>query len=497
MNPQPRITSILAVLIALCLPIVEARAALPVGRWIGQDGHDLVGGEPGPSKNDYQDVHIALKGLPPNHELAEVEIKGHGGGMWISTNKGRFTVLVVRQPRSTSADLYFEPDQRESGREFEINLTLDDGQKASVLIMGGKADPNLRAPGAGVEAKWVGQDGQDRVGTGPNVGPDGIEDVHLTLAKLSTKVNIKSVEIQGPGGLVWHVGLNPRAVASAELARHADDRTKADLYFSPGRDLAGQTLKLTITYSDDRGDVASVVAGKCNPAKAMPKIVAPTLANSTATAKWLGQDGVETSPGDVHIALEGLTGSRQIVAAALSDGVFGSWAFKPNDKVKFETGFGSERLNVRRLGPTKADMVFPPVRDESGATMTLRLLDQSGREEVIRFPGGPSDPARRAPALPPGAVTAKPGDDLNDLTARFGTVTLSKGTYPLSKPIIFARPVRVVGESARPCSSPRAPTSPPGPRRSRSMPVGPPWITSPSGSPARSAGTRRSATARP
>ena len=446
MNFQPRITSILVALIPLTLHVAEARAASPVGRWIGQDGHDLVGGDPGPSKNDYQDIHIAINGLPPNRELAEVEVRGHGGGAWITSNKGASTVLVVRKPRSTSADLYIEPYQREVGREFEIKLKLDDGQTASVLIVGGKADPNLRAPGAGVEAKWIGQDGRDLTGSGPNVGPDGFEDAHLTLGKLSAKVELKSVEVVGPGGSAWHAGMNPRAIAAAELSRRADDRTKADFYFSPGRDLAGQSLKVTITYANDRVDVASIVAGKCNPTKAMPRAAVPTIAGGTATAKWLGQDGVETSPGDVHIALEGLAPARQIVAAALSDGIFATWVFRPNDKVRFEAGFGCDRLNVRRAAPTKGDLVFPPVRDESGASMTLRLLDQSGREEIIRFPGGPCDPGRRGPALPPGTVTAKPGDDLAALAYRSGTVTLSKGTYPLSGPLVLSRPVRIVGE---------------------------------------------------
>ena len=179
------------------------------------------------------------------------------------------------------------------------------------------------------------------------------------------------------------------------------------------------------------------------PARRPPR----TCPTSSATARWLGQDGVETSPGDVHIALEGLAPARQIVAAALGDGVVCTWAFKANDRVKLEAGYAPDRLNLRRSSPTKADLAFPPSRDESGATMTLRLLDQSGREEVIRFPGGPSDPDRRSPDVPPGSVTAKPGDDLQALVERAGTVTLAKGVYPLSKPLVLARAIRIVGEA--------------------------------------------------
>ena len=446
MNLEPRSASrplALLALLALLLPAHQARAAGVVGKWLGQDGHDLVGG-PGQSKNDYQDVHIALKGLPANREVVDVVIRGHGSGEWNTSNKERFTVLVVRAPRSTSADLYFEPDRREVGREFEIKLKFDDGQGTSLLIQGGKADPNLRAAGAGIEAKWLGQDGHDHTGLGPSVGPDGFEDVHLALSKLSGKAEIKAVEVIGPGGPAWHSGVNARALPHAELIRH-DDKTRADLFFSPGRDLAGQTLKVAVTYGDDRGDVVSVAATRCNPTRAMPKVTASNLANGTATARWLGQDGIQTALGDVHVVLEGLAPPRQIVAAALSDGVVATWVYRSNDRVKFEAGPAAERLQVRRGGP-KADLAFPPIRDESGATMTLRLLDQSGREEVIRFPGGPCDPGRRAPAIPPGAVTAKPGDDLHELVTRPGTVTLSKGIYPLSKPLVLPKAVHLIGE---------------------------------------------------
>jgi hypothetical protein len=445
-TPFRKIPALIA-LIALTVPTVEARGQVPVGRWLGQDGHDLVGGNPGPSKNDYQDIHIALKGLPTNREVAEVVIRGFGSGEWKTSNKDQFTVLVVRQPRSTSADLYIEPYMREVGRSFDIHVKLDNGQVATFSIPGGKADPNLRAPGSGVEVKWIGQDGHDRTGSGASVGPDGFEDVRLSLAKLSAKAEIKAVEVTGPGNLAWHAGLNPKGIASAEFVRQADDKSRADLYFSPSRDLAGQTLKVVVTYVDDRGDVASVVAGKCNPTKGSTKVPSPSPVNSSATARWLGQDGIETAPGDVHVAIDGLSASRQVVAAALSDGVFATWVFRPNDKTRFEAGPASDRLNVRRAGPNKLDLAFPPIRDESGATMTLRLLDQSGREEILRFPGGKCDPGRRAPAPPAGTVTARPGDDLNGLASRFGTINLSNGVYPLTKPLVLTRPVRIVGEA--------------------------------------------------
>ena len=310
----------------------------------------------------------------------------------------------------------------------------------------GRPIPTSEPPARRSRRGWLGHDGRDHTGKGPCVGPDGFEDAHLTLSKLSAKAEIKSVEVNGPGGLAWHSGLNVKAVAGAELIR-LDDKTRADLYFSPGRDLAGQNLKVVVTYADDRGDVVSVAASKCNPAKAMPKVAAPALVNSSATAKWLGQDGIETSPGDVHVALEGLAPGRQIVAAALSDGVVATWVYRPTIGPASRPGSRSTGSRSSDPAPSKADLVFPPIRDESGATMTLRMLDQSGREEVLRFPGGPCDPDRRGPPPPsPGSVTAKPGDDLQGLVSQFGTVNLAKGVYPLSRPLVLNKSVRLVGE---------------------------------------------------
>jgi hypothetical protein len=446
MNPDRRITPVLVVLIALLLWNGESRAEDFFGKWIGQDGHDLVGGEPGPSKNDYQDIHLAIKGLPASREVTEIAIHPAGGGEWKMSNKDRFTVLMVRAARSTSADLYIEPYMREVGRQFEVKIKLDNGKEGSAYFPGGKADPNLRVAGSGMEVKWFGQDGVDRTGPGPNVGPEGFEDVHLGLSRLTPKFEIKSVEVTAPGGLAWHFGLNPRMIASAELIRNKDDKSRADLYFSPGRDLAGQSLKVALTYENDRGDSASVAAQKVNPAKAVAKVAVPNLATSKATAKWLGQDGIETAIGDVHVVIEGWSPNRQLAAAVLSDGVVTTWVYKPSDQVKLEIGSGLERLQIRRAGPSKLDLAFPPSRDESTSTMSLRLIDTTGHEEILRFPGGKCDPDLRAPALPSGTVTARPGDDLNDLAARFGTVNLAKGIYPLAKPLILTRAVRIVGE---------------------------------------------------
>ncbi len=440
-------TLILAGSLALSGSFARAQSGIQA-RWVGQDGHDLVGGEPGPAKNDFQDIRIAVRGLPAGRELRDVMIRGNGEGEWKTQNKDRFTIAVVRGPRSSTADLFIEPYRRETGRSFDLHLAFETGPPVVVSFAGGKADPNLRMPGAGAEAKWVGPSGEDRTGPGVSVGPDGFEDLKLTLARLPAKLEVESVELQGPGGVAWRSGLNPQAVGDALFVRDAKDPTRGDLWFSPGhRDLSGASLKVQVHYANERTDATSLQAGRAGTPRPTPPVAVPNLVESKATVRWLGQDGLDTGLGDVHLVVEGLPTGRSIVAAALSDGVSGTWVTQTDGKPGLDAGPVVERLLTRKSGPGRLDLAFAPIRDETGATMTLRLLDSAGREELIRFPGAAADVRKRAPSLPAGSTHAKPGDDLNELAKRFGTITLAPGTYRLTRPLTLTTPVRIVGEA--------------------------------------------------
>ena len=439
--------------------LITARldAAGPVAKWVGQDGKDFVGGEPGPAPNGYQDVHVILGGLPPGRNLSEVEFKGHGHGAWTTKDKGKSAVHIVRSQRPGVFDLYLEPYQRETGREFELKWKLDNGQAGGTYFAGGKADPNLRAAGLGVEARWVNPGGNaasvvDRTGPTVSVGPDGLADAHVAVAKLPPKAEIKEVALILPGGQApaWRSGSNLAGALSAEFVRHRDDPARGDLFFSPTASLAErQTVTLTITYGDDRTDSAAVVVGKLPGSK---PLAAPRLANlvaSTAQARWIGQGPAGSGgPGEVRVEVEGIVPGRSIVAAALSDGVVSTWQFRRDDSVKFDAGPEVLPLNYARLASGKLELRFLPTRDESGTTLTLRVLDASGREEVISFPGGPVDFARLAPPLPAGSATARPGDDLHALVERAGTITLAPGVHNLTRPLILNRPVRIKGPGA-------------------------------------------------
>ena len=434
-----------------------ALAAGPAVKWLGQDGKDFVGGEPGPAPNGYQDVHLALGGLPPGRHLAEVTLQGHGHGAWSNRETGKSTLHIASPSRPGIVDLYFEPYQRETGREFEIKWKLDDGRSGNTCFKGGKADPNLRAAGLGIEARWItpgSTAGQtfDRTGPGVGVGPDGLEDAHLSITKLDPKAEISEVllAVTARPDLTWRSGVNLEGAQNAELIRQPNDPTRASLLFTPGATLPEKaTLAITVTYKSGRTDSTSVFVGKLPPDT---PIAAPRVANlkeSSARARWLGQRGGDSASRSlVWVEVEGITPARGIVAAALSDGVVATWIFRRDESIRFNAGPDPGRLHPSRVSPSKVELSFLPARDESNTTMTLRLLDSSGQEELIRFPGGLVDFARMAPPLPTGTIQAKPGQDLQSLVNRAGTVQLAPGVYPLTRPLVLNHPVHLIGSGA-------------------------------------------------
>jgi hypothetical protein len=438
-------------------------ASAPEGTWLGQDGHDLVGPSPEPAGNGIQDVHIALVGLPLRKQVEFAVVKGLGGDEWHYRGpRNSWLAALVRKPGSSTADLFIDPCRVETGRGFEIHLRFDDGQTAEFWVKGGKADPNLRTATATMRGRWAGQVEQDWTGAGPSVGPDGIQDIRIELSNLSPKLEVKSVVASGPAGVVAESGPNPQGHDNAELVRTGEDRTKANLFLNPGRDLNGKALKLTLTYADGKTDSATVRCGRSDPRLRMPTPPTPRLTFLNLAARWLGQDGSHvTGIGDVHVALERLPAGRPVVAAALSNSARGTWLYRRDDRVTFDSDPYPLPLSlVPREGSSQAELYFPPQRDEAGGMMTLRLLFEDGETVLTQFPGGPCDPARRSPDLPAGVVTAGPGDDLAALAARAGTVKLARGTYPMKRPLILDRPVTVTGDPGATLLFSQAPEEP-------------------------------------
>jgi hypothetical protein len=431
--------------------LLAATASLPAvtATWLGQDGHDLVGPSSIPGPDGVQDIHIGLANLPANLPIVQADVQGQGGGEWAYPPGGAWAAAVVQAPGSTTADLYIEPYQVETGRSFSVALTFSDQSTASVLFQGGTADPNLRVPDQALAAQWLGQDGHDWTGPTAAVGPDGFQDSHIALAHLSAGVAITSASVDIPGGAAWVYGTNPDAFPDAEIIPDPSDPTRADLYFSPQTNLDGQTLNLAITYANGTSDRTTVAAGPTDPTLRMSAPAAVTVVESALTVTWLGQDGQNlTGPGDVHLALAGLPAGHTVVAAQLTDGTLTSWDYTTAGASLQDGNAGPLPLAFRPdpSDPSQADLGFPPIRDESQAAMTLRLVLDDGSNQVVTFPGGAANVALRAPGPSATSIVAAPGDDLAALANQYGTVHLTAGTYNLSAPLVLNQSVTITAD---------------------------------------------------
>jgi len=118
-------------------------ASLPTATWIGQDGVDLVGRSTAPGPDGVQDIAIAVAGLPTNVSVVKADIIGYGGGEWEYNgppNQG-WAAAFVQAPGSSSADIYIEPYQVETGRYFWITFTYSDQSTAQIAFI---SEPNSR-----------------------------------------------------------------------------------------------------------------------------------------------------------------------------------------------------------------------------------------------------------------------------------------------------------------------------------------------------------------
>ncbi|OJW08809.1 MAG: hypothetical protein BGO49_08360 [Planctomycetales bacterium 71-10] len=426
--------------------IAQAGRGGPSARWIGQDGKDFVGPHNRVEPSDVQDVHIALAGLDPRREVAFVDVLAVGGehNQWqYNADSFAWKAALVREKGSPRADLYIEPSAESAPRRYDVTIRYDDGREHKFAIQGRKVDPSLRTAAAAMKAAWAGQDGRDAVGPGPEVGPDGVADARLRLAGVSAKVPIRAIRIDGPDGLKWESHVNPEMFPACEYRPDPAKPGEGDLFFQPARDLAGKDLAVRILYANGTGDRAAVAAGLFDPAKKVAEPREPALTFAKAESRWLGQDGRDPiGPGDAHVVLSGAGLPRDVVAATLADTAYGAWLFEASGALKSTPEWnGASPMAVRPDGSGAIDLFFPVARDGRDATFTLRLIGRDGRSTVASFPGGASDPALRLPAPASTRTEARPGDDLQALVDRGGTVALAPGTYRLSRTLTLNQPV--------------------------------------------------------
>jgi hypothetical protein len=268
------------------------------------------------------------------------------------------------------------------------------------------------------------------------------------LTKLSAQVPVKTLRIDGPNRARWESGANPNLAASAELIRDSKDPSQGDLFFQPDRDLKGQRITVTAVYENEKFDTTSLIAGRCDPGLRMAATPLPKLSAQGITVRWLGQDGKNPAgPGDVHVAVTGLPASTRIVGAVLTDAVRGAWIYRASEHVSIPPDPAAEPL-VLKAGRGTAELFFAPYRDEIKDTLTLRLITSDGRNHLARIPGGSCDLSMRARQPDASRIEAKPGDNLQALVDRYGTVVLSKGIYRLSHPLALNHPIHLTSDGA-------------------------------------------------
>lgn len=433
-------------------PTKAAKPAVkPGARWLGQDGHDVVGPSSALAPSEVQDIHVAIHGLPQGRTIVGGSMQGLGGSQWVINGPyGPWKAQIERKDGATTADLFVEPDRKEEGRPFSLSLVFDDGSKLDLDFQGGKADQNLRMAGKALGASWKGQKAQDHVGDGPNVGPDGYQDVGIRLSHVSESVEVKSIAIDGKGLPGWCFGVNPGLKGNAELIRAPGSPTSADLFFQPKVDLAGKPLTIEVLYANGKTDRATVKSGRNNPKLAMPKASAANIPVLPVKATWLGQEpGPVVGPYDVHVLLENLPRNRPIAAAAMSNSAIGTWSVRLDEKVPFVAeSYGYAMALRMRPDGVSADLYFPADRDETGGRMVLRLVFADGGSGIVSFPGGAADVGLRAGQGPSKqAIVARPGDDLNTLAAKYGEITLAKGVHKLTRPLVLNDPITIRGEA--------------------------------------------------
>lgn len=423
-----------------CLPSTLA------GTWIGQDGHDLVGPSSQPNPDGVQDIRIALTGLDSNRVVTSATIQGTGGGTWRYHGSDASWAAAFDRTGASTGAISINPYQVEAGRAFQVQLTYDDNSTASCVIVGGSADPNLHLILNSLQVTWAGQDGDDLTGLGAAVGPDGIQDVHLSLANLDPNATIASVLVDGISGRSWRFGLNHEVDSNAELVRSDTDPARAELYFSPDRNLDGQALQVRVVYTSGVIVAGAITARTTSATLAAPLPPAPPIRVDGLAAQWIGQDGMDlAAPGDVHLAVSGIPSGRTVRAAVLTNPSGASWSWKSDPGVTLWTDLGTLPLGWNRHGTT-ADLTFPPVRDESGEALSLRLVYDDGSIALASVTGGSVDLSLRAPLPADSSVVAHPGDDLNALADQFGTIRLAAGAYQLSAPLVLNKPVTITAD---------------------------------------------------
>ncbi len=424
--------------------------AAPSAVWIGQAGFDFVGPWPEMKPSTIQDIQIRLDGLPTDRTVTRAVVQGYGADRWeYGGPAGSWQVRFDRAAGSTSANLYFEPARQENGREFSVGLTFDDGSFREIYFAGGFADPNLKMPGQGLAATWLGASaGVDLTQPSASVGPDGVTDLQIRVEKLDAKKTIEAVDlVDASGEWVASWGNNPSRVGTLEFAPGVAGSSAGVLTFSrPNRTMVGP-LTVQVRYQGGAKDATTVAIGStATAAVVLPSTI--TFRSQVATAQWLGQVVNDPArPGWVRVEVRDLPNGG-ISAWQIDDSLGQTWLWTVSGQGSpWVTVPETKRLVVNQDPGGKWFLEFDARWDQFGRNLSIMAATDSGSFYRLEVAGGSVDEALRASAPATTEVQAAPGMNLQALVDTYGTVRLSDGVYRLTEPLVLKRPVRLIGSS--------------------------------------------------
>ena len=418
-------------------------------RWLGQVGVDRVGRSSEPGPNGVQDMTVELRGLALGLEVARVTMTGHGRDRWGYPKSSDFWAAdLQRVEGSDEALLSVEPSQPETGRRFFVEVEYRGGRIDHAALIGGTADLMRRRPDVQLAARWLGAVEADYTGPGGGVGPDGRADAAIELARLAADRTVRSLVVRSDDGRGWSFGRSAEGFDDALLDRSPDDPTRARVFFSPEGDLRGARLRVEVRYDNNTGDRDVLEAGPIGPLPIVDRPGLPEIALEEVKAHWVGQ--VQDSPdgrGAVRLSIE-RSGRSRPVAVVLSDGVAAGWSNLPPSEDApgpFVERYRRPLSLVPGPNPGSFDLLFVPNRDESGTTLTLRMIDVDGAESIAEIEGQACDPTLAFERPSSVVRMVRPGDDLASAVASGGTIRLASGVHRLERPLDLSAPVAIEG----------------------------------------------------
>jgi hypothetical protein len=275
------------------------------------------------------------------------------------------------------------------------------------------------------------------------------------VSNISAGATVSSLVLTANPGtasaLSWQSGTNPQGDSNAELLNRVNSggTDTADYFGNPSSNLStGAPLTLKLTYSDSNRSgktdtfpiSESFTVGDINPTLAMPSTSVGNFA--AATAHSTPQDA--GFPGLSHIVLDTLPipeATATVQAAVLSDQAGTTWVYGS------PTPYTGASPLPMSYDPNSGTFSFPPVRDESSATLTLRLLFTDGAQAVARFAGTTSDPNRRdTPVGTSSANVATAAQLVDAVSSQIANIHLAAGTYSLGAPLDLNYPVKITAD---------------------------------------------------